>query len=148
MENNQQESLLQFHVDYDGGNILRETVRWSRFLSIVWIIGIALGALVFVLAGSAILAAFSTMSPVLGGLASMGGVIVVVICLIVFAVAGYVVFMLYRFSTLTRKAVDQQDQALFAEGMKCLKVYFIINGVIAGLSLLFSLLSIAKLFHS
>jgi cell division protein FtsL len=148
MENNQQESLLQFHVDYDGGNILKETVRWSRFLSIVGIIGIVLCALVFALAGSAILAAFSTLSPGLGALANMGGVIVIIICLIIFAIAAYVVFMLYRFSTLTRKAIDQQDQALFAEGMKCLKMYFVVNGVLAVLSLLFSLLSITSLFHS
>lgn len=148
MENNQPESLLQMHVDYDAGNILRETVRWSRFLSIVGIIAIALCALVFTLAGSAVLAAFSSLAPGFEGLATMGGAIVIVICLIAFAIAGYIVFMLYRFSTLTRKAIDQQDQALFSEGMKCLKIYFIINGVIAVLSLLSNLLSITKLFHS
>jgi hypothetical protein len=148
MENNQQESLLQMHVDYDGGNILRETVRWSRFLSIVGIIAIAFFALIFAVAGSAMLAAFSSLSPGLEGLASMGGVIVIVFCLVAFAIAGYIVFMLYRFSTLTRKAIDHQDQGLFAEGMKCLKIYFVINGVLAVLSLLFNLLSITKLFHS
>ena len=148
MENNQPESLLQMHVDYDGGNILRETVRWSKFLSIVGIVGIAFFALVCLLAGSAMLAAFSTLSPGFEGLASMGGVIVIILCLIVFAVAGYIVFMLYRFSTLTRKAIDTQDQALFAEGMKCLKVYFVINGVLGILSLVSNLYSITKLFHS
>ena len=148
MENNQQESLLQMHVDYDGGNILRETVRWSRFLSIVGIVGLTIGALALLLAGSTLLAAFSRLSAGLEGLASMGGAIVIVACLIVFAIFAYIIFMLYRFSTLTRKAIDQQDQALFAEGMKCLKIYFIINGVFAVLSLLANLISLKTLFHS
>lgn len=148
MDNNQSESLLQMHVDYDGGNILRETVRWSRFLSIVGIIGLSIFALVLLLAGSTLITAFSALAPGLEGLASMGGVILIVACLLFFAVFGYIVFMLYRFSSLTRKAIDQQDQALFAEGMKCLKIYFILNGVIAILSLLFNLLSITKLFYS
>jgi hypothetical protein len=148
MENNQQESLLQMHVDYDAGNILRETVRWSRFLSIVGIVGLSVFALAFMLAGSALVAAFSKLAPGIEGLETMGGAILIVACLIVFAIFGYIVFMLYRFSTLTRKAIDQQDQALFNEGMKCLKIYFIINGVLAVLSLLGNLLSLTKLFHS
>ena len=148
MENNQQESLLQMHVDYDGGNILRQTVRWSRFLSIVGIVAIAFCALVLALAGSALLAAFSSLAPSIGDLATMGGAILIVFCLIAFAIAGYVVYMLYRFSTLTRKAIDQQDQALFTEGMKCLKIYFLISGVLAVLGLLGNIYNLFKSFHS
>jgi hypothetical protein len=147
MENNQQE-LLQMHVDYDGGRILRETVRWSRFLSIVGIIGLSICAIGVVLAGSALLAAFSSFAPGIDTLASMGGAFVIIICLVFFAIFGYIVFMLYRFSTLIRKAIDQQDQALFAEGMKCLKIYFVMNGVFAVLGLLGNLLTLTKLFHS
>jgi hypothetical protein len=148
MENNQQESFLQMHVDYDSGNILRETVRWSRFLSIVGIVGISICVLAFALAGSALLAAFATLSPSFEGLQSMGGVIVIVIMLVILAIVGYIVFMLYRFSVLTRRAIEQQDQALFAQGMRCLKMYFLITGVFAVLSLLGNLLSITKLFHA
>ncbi|HWB90771.1 MAG TPA: hypothetical protein VG605_02925, partial [Puia sp.] len=60
----------------------------------------------------------------------------------------YVVFMLYRFSVLTRRGIERQDQVVFAEGMKCLKVYFIISGILALLGLLGNLLSLTKLFHS
>jgi hypothetical protein len=148
MENNQPGSFLQMHVDYDGGKILRETVRWSRFLSIVGIICLLIAGLVFALAGSAVLLAFSRFAPGIDGLASMGGAIVIIFCLIVFAAFAYIVFMLYRFSSLTRKAIDQQDQVLFAEAMKCLKRYFVVSGVFAVLSLLFNLLSLTTLFHS
>lgn len=148
MENNQEDSFLQMHLDYDGGHILTETVRWSRFLAIVWIVGLSICLLAFALAGSVILAAFSKLIPGLDELAALGSAIIIVFVLVVFAVFGFVVYLLYRFSVLTRKAIDQQDQVMLAEGMKCLKMYFLLNGIFAILGLLGNLLSITKLFHS
>ena len=148
MENNQQDSLLQMNLDYDGGHILRETVRWSRFLSIVGIVALAFCLLAFALAGTALLATFSRLAPSLEGLEGLGAAVGTVLIVIVLAVFGYIVYMLYRFSVLTRKGVEQQDQAAFAEGMKCLKVYFLINGIFAVLGLLANLYSFTKLFHS
>jgi|SRR6185437_5915817 len=146
MENDPQESLIQMHLDYDGGNILRETVRWSRFLSIVGIIGLALCLLIFVLAGSAIVAAFSRLSPGLEGLAGLGGVILLIIMIAFFAIFGFLVYMLFRFSKLTRRGIDHQDQATFSEGMKSLKTYFIVSGILSALVLLFNALSLIQLF--
>jgi heme/copper-type cytochrome/quinol oxidase subunit 2 len=145
MENNQQESFLQMHLDYDGGHILHETVGWSRFLSIVGIVGLSIFVLIFALAGSALLGAFARLTP---GMEGLGGAIAIVIVLLVLGVFGFVVYMLYRFSVLTRRGIDHQDQAVFAEGMKCLKIYFVVSGIIALLSLLGNILSIAKLFNS
>jgi hypothetical protein len=146
MENNQQDSFLQMHLDYDGGNILRETVRWSRFLSIVGIIGLSICILAFILASSAIVAAFSRLAPGLEGMESLGGAIIIIIIVIVLAIFGFIVYMLYRFSVLTRKGIEHQDQAVFAEGMKCLKIYFLASGILAVLSLLSNLFSLTKLF--
>ena len=148
MENNPQESLLQMNLDYDGGNILQETVRWSRFLSIVGIVGLSIALLAFALAGSALLALLPSFAPGIEGLAVLGSAIVIAVVVAFFAVCGYVVFMLYRFSTLTRRGIERQDQASFAEGMKCLKIYFIISGILALLGLLGNLFSLTKLFHS
>jgi hypothetical protein len=148
MENNQDDSFLQMHLDYDGGHILTETVRWSRFLAIVGIVGISICLLAFALAGTAVLAALSKLAPGLEALAGLGTAIVVVVILLIFAVFAYVVYMLYRFSVLTRRAIHQQDQIILAEGMKCLKIYFFISGIFAIVGLLFNLLTITKLFHS
>jgi hypothetical protein len=148
MENNQEESILHMHLDYDGGNILKETVRWSRFLSIVGIVGISLGAFVFALMGTALIAVFSRLVPGLETFGEVGGTLIIVTMLVVFAISGYVVYMLYRFSVLTRRGIQQQDPAVFAEGMKCLKIYFVVSGIFAILGLLINLLSITKLFHS
>jgi hypothetical protein len=54
--------------------------------------------------------------------------------------------MLYRFSVLIRKGIEHQDQIVFAEGMKCLKLYFLVSGILAVLTLLGNLLSLTKLF--
>jgi hypothetical protein len=136
MENLQEQSLLQMNLDYDGGHILHETVRWSRFLSIVGIIAISLMVLVFALAGTALVAALPTLMPSIAGLADLGTAIIVLVLLVVFVILGYTVFMLYRFSVLTRRGIDRQDQAAFTEGIKCLKIYFIISGIFAILGLL------------
>jgi len=146
MEDKQQDSFLQMNLDYDGGNILRETARWSRFLSIVGIIGLSICLLVFVLAGSAIVAAFSRLAPGIEGLENVGGAILIIAVLIGVAILGFAVYMLYRFSVLTRKGIEHQDQAVFAEGMKCLKIYFLVSGILAVLSLLSNLSSLTKLF--
>ncbi len=147
MENNQDDSFLQMHLDYDGGHILTETVRWSRFLAIVGIVGLSICLLTFALAGSLILTAFSKLIPGLDELAGLGNAIIIVSVLVVFAIFGFVVYMLYRFSVLTRKAIDQQDQVMLAEGMRCLKIYFVTTGIFAILGLLGNLLTLTKLFH-
>jgi len=133
------------HVDYDGGNILHETVRWSRFLSIVGIIGLAICLLLLALAATALVGLFSSVLP---GIEGLDGALLFAAILAILAIFGFVVFMLYRFSTLTRRAIDQQDQALFSEGMKCLKLYFIVSGILAIVGLLGNLYSLTKLFNS
>ncbi|HVS95878.1 MAG TPA: hypothetical protein VHE54_05305 [Puia sp.] len=143
---NEQQSLIQMHLDYDGGNILRETVRWSRFLAIVGIIALCIYLLLFLLAGAVIASLFSKFAPGLEQLEGLAGGILIAILLVFFGVFGVLVYMLYRFSSRTRKAIEQQDQAAFADGMKCLKVYFIILGIFGVLTLLGNLLSLITVF--
>ena len=146
MENLPEQSLLQMNLDYDGGHILHETVRWSRFLSIVGIVAISLMVLVFALAGTTLAALLPTLGSSFAALADMGAAIVVLIFLVVFVILGFTTFMLYRFSVLTRRGIDRQDQAAFTEGIKCLKIYFIINGIFAILGLLGNFASLASIF--
>lgn len=148
MEPNQDESLLQMHLDYDGGNILHETVRWSRFLSIVGFVCLGIFALVIAIAGTAMSAVFSRFVPGMDTIEGIGAAILIVVLLVCLAIGGFLVLMLYRFSTLTRRGIDTQDKATFAAGMRCLKIYFLISGIIGILSLLSTLSTITQLFHS
>jgi hypothetical protein len=148
METNQENSFLQMQLDHDGSHILRETARWSRFLSLVGLVGLGVGVLVVALAASALTAALSRYAPELAALGGLGTAVLVICALVGAALGGLVFYMLYRFSTLTRRGIDGQDQVMFAEGMRCLKIYFLINGIFGLLGLLTSLFSLTKLFHS
>ncbi len=141
MEEKSQESPFEMHLDDSGGNILRETVRWSRFLSIVGLAGVGICVLVAALGGSSLLAVYSRTLP---GIEAFTGFIILGI-LIVLAVLGLLMYMLYRFSVLTRKGIETQDQSLFNRGLKGLKIYFLISGIFAILGLLFNLLNLASL---
>jgi len=146
MENNQQESFLQMNLDYDGGNILRETVRWSRFLSIVGIVLLSICLLALIMAGKYLIPALSSLMPGMENTANAAGALIMGVILLFVAIFGFAAYMLYRFSVLTRKGIEYQDQIVFAEGMKCLKLHFLICGILAALTLLGNLLSLTKLF--
>ena len=142
MEEKTPESLLDMHLDYDGGNRLRETVRWSRFLSISGMICLGLSALVLVIAGPKIIALYDESYPGLENFI----VPILILFLLLLCVLGVSVFMLYRFSIMTRNGIERQDQAMFNRGLKGLKVYFLISGVLAILGLFFNILTLTSLF--
>ncbi|MBS1974824.1 MAG: hypothetical protein JST13_10760, partial [Bacteroidetes bacterium] len=50
MEENANDSLASLNVDYDAGNILKETARWTRFLSIVGFVAVAIMLLALIFA--------------------------------------------------------------------------------------------------
>ena len=142
MEENTPESLLDMHLDYDGGNRLLETVRWSRFLSISGMICIGLFTLALVISGPKVIALYDESYP---GLENFVVPIIILFLLLIGALC-VLVLMLYRFSTMTRKGIDGRDQAMFNQGLKGLKTYFLISGVMAILGLLFDILTLSSLF--
>lgn len=144
MQENVQESMLEMHLDYDGGNILRETVRWSRFLSVVSLIGLGICLLVMLLMGRVLLAAFSQLFPGIEGFAG----VLLIFCLLIVGIVGVLVWMLYRFSTLTRRGIEMQDQAVFNQGIKSLKIYFLMSGIFAIIGLVINLISLTSIIHS
>jgi heme/copper-type cytochrome/quinol oxidase subunit 2 len=134
----QQTELLEMHLDYDGGNTLQETVRWSKFLAIVGIIGLGI-YLLAVLVGGSFIGALVQQTYGLEGAGLVGLVIALIIFIL--AILIFVVVMLYRFSVFTRRGIDSQDQVTFNRGLKSLKTYFLINGIIGILYLLLTIFS-------
>jgi len=145
MEQNTDQSLLELHVDYDGGNILKDTIRWTKFISIVGFVGVALFALIVLIMAFAGKSIYSLYTQVVPAIEAIWGIIIIV-CIVVLAILFYMVFMLYRFSSLTRKGIETQDQGMFNLGLKSLKIYFTIGGILALLGLLFNILSLRTLF--
>jgi hypothetical protein len=142
MQENIPESLLDMQLDYDGGNRLRETVRWSRFLSVSGMICIGLFSLGLIIAGPKIIALYDQSYPGLDNFV----IPIIILFFLLMGVLGISVFMLYRFSIMTRNGIEGQDQAMFNQGLKGLKTYFLISGALAILGLLFNILTLSSLF--
>jgi hypothetical protein len=138
---NTQEPLIDLEVDYDTKNILTETARWTKFISIVGIIGVGLLLLCLLFAGTVITTLTSKMMP---GFESYTGILISAVIIVV-AILGLMVSLLYRFSTLIKKGIEMQDQDAFNRGLSALKTYFIISGVFAVLSLLANFGNLIKL---
>jgi hypothetical protein len=98
--------------------------------------------LAIVLGGRGLITIYSRTIP---AVETFGGFIIAGV-VIMLAILGFLVYMLYRFSSLTRKGMETQDQALFNRGLKGLKIYFLISGIFAILGLLANLFNLAKIF--
>lgn len=134
------EPLLDLQIDYDSGNKFNEATRWAKFLAIICFVGIGLMLLWVTVAGFAIRRAFST---IMGGadLDNMGGILIAVV-IVVLGIATFVMILLYRFATLVKRSIQIQDQAMFDEGLRNLKNYFLINGILGLLGLVVNLLGL------
>lgn len=142
MEENTPGSVFDMHLDYDGGNRLMQTVQWSRFLSVSGMIGIGLIVIAVLLAGPRLINSVDESYP---GLDNFIFLFVILFVLLIGTFVALAV-MLYRFSVMTRHGIERKDQALFNRGLKGLKIYFLISGVLAILTLLFNVLTLTSLF--
>lgn len=142
MEQNAPNSLFDLQVDYDSGNFLKEASKWTKFISIVAFICLGLLLLALLFGGSAMMMSMSTVMP---GLAALGGLLMIPI-LIGVAITVFLVIQLYLFATLTRRGIEQQDQFSFNRGLKALRNYFVVYGVLSILSLIGSFFSLMFTF--
>lgn len=133
MENNENMAepgtpeLLGMNLDYDGGNTLQEAVRWSKFLSIASIVGSGLLLLLVAIAGPIFIALYGEELPDAAGVV---GVAVVLAGAYLAATITAAIFLL-RFTSQTRRGIESQDQHLFNRGLKSLKMYFLIVGILS-----------------
>ena len=139
------DELLDLNVDYDAGNTLKDTVRWTRFISIIGFIGVGLlivVLLVVIFAGESIFAFYERVIPNLADSAW----IVITLLFVLILICGFFMVMLARFSRLTRKAIETQDQEMFTKGLNALRIYFLCCGIAGMLGILSNIRSIIALF--
>lgn len=137
MEQNAPDSLFDLQVDYDSGNFLKEASKWTKFIAVVYFVCIGIALLVMLFAGSAIMMTLSSLVP---GIALFGAAFMAIM-IVALAIGVITAIMLYQFATFTRRGIEQQDQLSFNKGIKALRNYFIIYGVLMMLSLIANLFS-------
>jgi hypothetical protein len=148
MEQNTTQSLFGLKVDYESGSFFREATKWARFIAIVYFV-------LFVLAVSLIIFAGEFASGVFEQLVDQGVLPVSVaefkagLYTIVF-VGGLIgltmLALLYRFASLTRQGLETNRQASFNDGLKSLKYFFIISGVLTVLGIVISFIGTVAAF--
>ena len=141
MDPSTENSFLELQVDHDAAYNLKETSRWTRFISIVGIIGLAIMALTLLLAGSFFIGLYSRLVP---GIEAFTGAIIFII-VVALGIAGFMVYLLYKFSWQVRKGIEMQDQELFNKGLNALQVYFVIHGILVILGLIGNISNLTRL---
>jgi hypothetical protein len=144
MEQNPGAPLLDFSVTPDMGSHLKETARWTRFLSIVSFIGLLLLLIGMVAASSVLTPMISKVVPGLAGNALSG--LIFGILGVALVIGGILVFLLYRFSSTMKSAIELNDHALFNKALRSLKTYFLIYGVFAILALIGNIYTFTTIF--
>jgi len=139
------EPLFELQVDYDSGNRFNEATKWAKFITIICFIGIGFGVLMLAVSSAVLVQGFGTYMQ-MPGVEASGGIVITVI-IIVLILFTYISILLYRFATLVKKGIQNQDQAVFNEGLMNLKNYFLINGIFALLGIVVNVVGfLGKLF--
>jgi hypothetical protein len=135
-------NLFELQVDHQGTVFLREVAKWSKFLSIVGFVMMALILLVVIFAGSAMTAAFSPGG--VYGTQAYSGVAMMVGVTLGMLIYFFPCLYLYRFATKMQTALRNNDQDTLNTSFSNLKSCFKFMGVL--MIIIISIYGIAFLF--
>lgn len=117
---------------------LRETAKWTNFLSIVGFVMlgfIVLGAIF----GGALLASLSTVSE-FGSGGAIGGTFITILYLIFAAIYFFPIYYLYKFSGNMKRALASKDEDTLTKAFEYLKSHYKFVGILMIIVLSFYLL--------
>jgi len=137
MEPNNEETLFALKVDDESAAYFREAGKWVKFITIACFIILGFFLLFLTFSSALIVQGMQTSFP---DMAVAGGVVVGVLIVVLMIFVLLCIF-LFRFASLTRRGIEAHDQLTFNEGLKSLKYYFVVYGVIALLGIVFSVLT-------
>jgi uncharacterized integral membrane protein len=107
-------------LDSNALNYLKETRKWSMFLSILGFVFVGLMFLIAII----VLGVGKSLSP---GLHAVAIIPLILMCGIYF----FPIYFLYQFSAYSKLAINQEDHALFAKALMYLKMHYQFIGILA-----------------
>ncbi len=138
MDQDQSSSLFEMELDQSGQANILAISKWTRFISIVGIVCIALVLIALAASGQEILVN-------LGALYSFGdsdlAVTLLVLVLLVIAFFCVWVFFLLKASNLLKKGIQGKNATDIADGFRAMKTFFILSVVISVFSILSTILN-------
>lgn len=143
------ESLLDLEVDPLTSRSLRETTRWTKFIAIVYAVILGILLVVGIIGGASFAdGVVSALENYEFPFASIVGNALLLILFVAVAIGGVLLFFLFKFSAQTKAGLDRQEQIQFNGGLKSLRNYFIIYGVIVILNFFLVLAVTAMAFFT
>jgi len=143
------ESLLDLELDPLTSRSLRETTRWTKFIAIVYAIILGILLLLGIFGGANFAdGVTSALEDYKFPFASIVGSALLLILFVAVAIGSVLLFFLFKFSAQTKAGLDRQEQTQFNGGLKSLRNYFIIYGVIVILNFCLGLAVIAITFFT
>lgn len=119
---------FELHLDESAKDFLKETAKWSYFLSIIGFIGIGFFVIIALFAGSI----FSTMGstvPGMGAMAGSFGIILSGIYLAIAAVYFLPVYYLNKFAVNAKRAFRENDSQALTNSFEYLKSHYKFIGI-------------------
>lgn len=147
MEDLQQDHLtnLDLEIVDQVRQRLNESTKWSKFISIIMFITSAL-VLVFGVIGATVLSGlFKSFPSAYNFLGELSGGLLIVIIVFVALLIAVIYYFLYDYAVKVKAALISESTASLNDGLKSLKLFFMITTIIAVLSLLNQ---VYKLFNS
>jgi len=136
MEENQ--SVFELQVDQEASKSLIDSARWARFIAIFCFI--AMGCFLLILIAFQTRISY-TLSSYIPGMSESGGFGVIIgVIIFVFAIISVILVFLLRGANLIKKAIETRNQQDLIEGLRSLKTYFAIYGVLAIIGLVMNLI--------
>jgi hypothetical protein len=146
MENNSAFDSFELQLTESAKLFLRETAKWGRFLSIVGyvVIGLmVLGAFAMFALGGAMESLGGGMA---GGMMAMGGTAIGIIYLLIALLYFFPVMYLYKFSTKTLAAFNNNNTEQLTDAFENLKSHYkfvgILTAIVLGIYALFFVLGL------
>ncbi|MCO6149396.1 DUF5362 family protein [Flavobacterium sp. NRK1] len=126
MEQNSPFESFEMQISESAKGFLKTAAGWSMFLSIIGFIGLAfslLSSFAVMAAGSA----FASATAAMGGMSGMAiGLILLIFCVLFFIP----VLFLFKFSTSTRQALNENSTEGITKALGNLKSYFMWSGIL------------------
>lgn len=124
--------LLDLEIDPMVSRSFSEAARWAKFIAIVYTVFLGILLLAAAIGGAKFAEGISTaLEEYQSPYASIIGSAVLLIIGVGVVIGGVLLFFLFRFCSHVKHGLENQDQILFNSGLKSLRNYFMIYGVIA-----------------
>ena len=138
MDHTPGDTVLNLQLDPDIAAAFQSAAKWARFIAIVFFVFIAFFIVILLFA-----IAMSADSNVIEGVTPGLQFGLFLLFLIPFTL---VVIQLYRFAIRTREAIQRQDQDLLNRGLRNLRTYLAVYGVLSMLGIAGSIFNIIRSF--